>query len=143
MGFDTGDGRKWKLDIGAGLQDRFDFADAYFGAARNASGSLELKPSASLTIEGSWSSVWEYLPGGALDERKTIWRGRATYFATKRLFLRGFAQDAGYLDERDINLLASYEIAPKSRVYLAYNLGDTAAERAEKLRFKVAYLLSY
>ena len=46
-------------------------------------------------------------------------------------------------DERDINLLASYEIAPKSRVYLAYNLGDTAAERAEKLRFKVAYLLSY
>ena len=33
--------------------------------------------------------------------------------------------------------------APKSRVYLAYNLGDTAAERAEKLRFKVAYLLSY
>ena len=143
MGFDTGDGRKWKLDIGAGLQDRFDFADAYFGAARSASGALELKPSASLTIEGSWSSVWEYLSGGAFDERKTIWRGRATYFATKCLFLRGFAQDAGYLNERDINLLASYEIAPKSRVYLAYNLGDTAAERAEKLRFKVAYLLSY
>ena len=143
MGFDTGDSRKWKLDIGAGLQDRFDFADAYFGAARSASGALELKPSASLTIEGSWSSVWEYLPGGAFDERKTIWRGRATYFATKRLFLRGFAQDAGYLNERDINLLASYEIAPKSRVYLAYNLGDTATERAEKLRFKVAYLLSY
>ena len=118
-------------------------ADPDFGAARSASGALELKPSASLTIEGSWSSVWEYLPGGAFDERKTIWRGRATYFATKRLFLRGFAQDAGYLNERDINLLASYEIAPKSRVYLAYNLGDTAAERAEKLRFKVAYLLSY
>ena len=143
MGFDTGDGRKWKLDIGAGLQDRFDFTDAYFGTARSTSGTLELKPSASLTIEGGWSSVWEYLPDGAFDERKTIWRGRATYFATKRLFLRGFAQDAGYLDERDINLLASYEIAPKSRVYLAYNLGDTAAERAEKLRFKVAYLLSY
>ncbi len=49
----------------------------------------------------------------------------------------------GIYDERDINLLASYEIAPKSRVYMAYNLGDTAAERAGKLRFKVAYLLSY
>ncbi len=87
-------------------------------------------------VEGIWDR-------GMFDERKTVWRGRATYFATKRLFLRGFAQDAGYLDERDINLLASYEIVPKSRVYLAYNLGDTAAERAEKLRFKVAYLLSY
>ena len=41
MGFDTGDSRKWKLDIGAGLQDRFDFTDAYFGVARSASGALE------------------------------------------------------------------------------------------------------
>ena len=87
----------------------------------------------------------ELLPYAAsgVDRTHADWRGRATYFATKRLFLRGFAQDAGYLHERDINLLASYEIAPKSRIYLAYNLGDTAAERAKKLRFKVAYLLSY
>ena len=143
VGFDTGDSRKWKLDVGGGLQDRFDFDDGYFGAARSVRARLEVKPSASLAIEGGVSRVWEYRPGGELDEGKTIWRARGTCFATRRLFLRAFAQDARYLGERDINLLASYEIAPKSRVYLACNLGDTAREKPERVRFKVAYLLSY
>ena len=142
-GFDTGDSRKWKLDVGGGFQDRFDFDDGYFGAARSARASLEVKPSASLALEGGGSRVWEYLPGGELDEGKTIWRGRATWFATRRLFLRGFVQEARYLGERDINLLASYEIAPKSRVYLACNLGDSSRERAERVRLKVAYLVPY
>lgn len=143
VGFDTGDSRRWKLDMGGGFQDRFDFDDGYFGAARSVRAGLGVKPSASLALEGGGSRVWEYLPGGDLDEGKTIWRGRATWFATRRLFLRGFVQDARYLGERDINLLASYEIAPKSRLYLACNLGDAGRETAERVRLKVAYLLPY
>lgn len=110
----------YRLRLEGGVADRYDFDDEYFGSIRRTSGRIELNPLENLSFRIRVSSVWEYLPSGAFDERKQLGSLRLTYLPTRDLFLRGFLQINPTDDRGDLNLLLSYTHRPGSHLYLAY-----------------------
>ena len=121
-GFDTGNGRKYRLSLIGQLRDQYDFADEYLGDIRRVSGSLRFDLWEGFFLDSSTESVWEYFPSGALDEVKRVLLLRTTYFLHRDLFIRCFFQRSFHRDTVDLNLLFSYTFGPNnSRLYLAYN----------------------
>ena len=121
-GFDTGNGRKYRLRLTGQLRDQYDFADEYLGDIRRVSGTLRFDLWEGLFLDAGTESVWEYFPSGALDEVKRTVLLRTTYFLHRDLFIRSFFQRSFHKDTVDLNLLFSYTFGVNnSRLYVAYN----------------------
>ena len=140
-GFDTGNGRKYRLRLTGQLRDQYDFADEYLGDIRRVSGSLRFDLWEGFFLDSSTASVWEYFPSGELDEVKRTMLVRTTYFLHRDLFIRSFFQRSFHRDTVDLNLLFSYTFGPNnSRFYIAYNehrADTTEADTADEIELQV------
>lgn len=110
----------YQINLDGGVEDRYDFDDAYFGSVRRISGRIQFDPLDNVSLRIKVSSVWEYLPSGKFDEQQQRGSLRFTYLPTRDLFLRGFFQINPTDREGDMNLLLSYTYRPGSPLYIAY-----------------------
>ena len=144
-GFDTGNGRKYRIRLSGQLRDQYDFADEYFGNIRRVSGTLWFNLRKGFFFDSNTESVWEYFPSGALDEVKRVLLLRTTYFFHRDLFVRSFFQRSFHEDTLDLNLLLSHRFGVNdSRFYIAYNehrAKDEAVERV--LLTKISYMSNF
>ena len=144
-GFDTGNGRKYRIRLIGQLRDQYDFADDYFGDIRLVSGTLWFNLWKGFFFDASTESVWEYFPSGALDEVKRVLLLRTTYFFHRDFFVRSFFQRSFHEDTLDLNLLLSHRFGVNdSRFYIAYNehrAKDEAVERV--LLTKISYMSNF
>ena len=142
-GFDTGNGRKYRLSLIGQLRDQYDFADEYLGDIRRVSGSLRFDLWEGFFLDSSTESVWEYFPSGELDEVKRTMLVRTTYFLHRDLFIRSFFQRSFHRDTVDLNLLFSYTFGPNnSRFYIAYN--EHRADTTERILLtKLSYRFNF
>ena len=144
-GFDTGNGRKYRIRLTGQLRDQYDFADEYLGDIRRVSGLLRFNLGKGFFFDSSSESVWEYFPSGELDEVKRVLLLRTTYFFQRDVFVRSFFQRSFHEDTLDLNLLLSYRFGVNdSRFYIAYNehrAKDEAVERV--LLTKISYMSNF
>ena len=143
VGFDTGNGNKYRLRLSGQLRDQYDFTDEYLGDIRRVSGSLRFDLWEGFFLDSSTESVWEYFPSGALDEVKRTMLVRTTYFLHRDLFIRSFFQRSFHRDTVDLNLLFSYTFGPNnSRFYIAYN--EHRADTTERILLtKLSYRFNF